>query len=131
MNEDMTFGSFLQQKRKDLEPHITLRKMAELLAISPTYMSQMENNRLPAPGGDLLSKMCELLKLTGSEAQLMYDLAASSNKMQKIPEDLPDYINQNKYAKIALRVAKDVDATDDEWVAFIEKLKKRGQPNQE
>jgi hypothetical protein len=55
----------------------------------------------------------------------MYDLAAESKNYTAVPSDLPEYISSSEYAKIALRVAKDVDATDEEWIEFIEKLKKR------
>ena len=39
--------------------------------------------------------------------------------------DLPEYIMENDIVRAALRVAKEVDATDEEWQAFMEMLKNR------
>ena len=52
-------------------------------------------------------------------------MAAKSKTFIAVPGDLPEYISENELARIALRVAKDVDATDMEWMEFIEKLRKR------
>jgi transcriptional regulator with XRE-family HTH domain len=126
MSGEITFGSFIRQKRVNLEPYISLRKMAELLDISPVYMSNIENDRNPAPKDDILEHMSQLLKLDKQEREQMYELAAKSKTYTAVPGDLPEYISANEYARIALRVAKDVDATDKEWQEFIEKLKTRG-----
>ena len=48
---------------------------------------------------------------------MLLDLAADSR--QTVPADLPDYIRQHDIVRAALRVAKEVDATDEEWKAFI------------
>lgn len=125
MTESMTFGSFVRNKRMVLEPYISLRKMAELLDISPVYMSNIENDRNPAPKDDILENMAELLKLTKQETEQMYEMAAKTKAYTAVPGDLPEYISAHEYARIALRVAKDVDATDTEWQEFIEKLQKR------
>ena len=126
MTETMTFGSFVRNKRMVLEPYISLRKMAELLDISPVYMSNIENDRNPAPKDDILENMAKLLKLTKQETEQMYEMAAKTKAYTAVPGDLPEYISAHEYARIALRVAKDYDATDTEWQEFIEKLKNRG-----
>lgn len=128
MRDENSFGAFIRGKRLELEQPISLRKMAELLSISPVYMSNLEVGRDTAPKKEILESLAQLLKLNKEEQELMYDLAAESKNYKHetaIPGDLPDYIATHEYAKIALRVAKDVDATDDEWMEFIEKLKKR------
>jgi len=130
MNNNNTFGAFVRGKRMELDPHVSLRKMAELLNISPIYMSNMETGRDAAPKKGILDKLAGLLKLNKQEQELLYDLAAKSKNYTAIPGDLPDYITSNEYARIALRLAKDVDATDDEWLEFIEKLKQRGKEEQ-
>ena len=125
MTETLTFGSFVRSKRIAVEPYISLRKMAELLDISPVYMSNIETDRNAAPKDDILEKLATLLKLTKQETEQMYELAAKSKAYTAVPGDLPEYISAHEYARIALRVAKDYDATDTEWQEFIEKLKKR------
>ena len=127
MSDGITFGSFIRKKRMELEPHISLRKMAELLSLSPVHMSNIETGREAAPKQEVLMNLARILKLDKQEQERMYDLAAESKNYTAIPGDLPEYITTHEYAKIALRVAKDVDATDEEWIEFIEKLKKRSQ----
>ena len=123
MDEKQSFGSFIRVKR--LGTDITLRGMAQILDISPVYMSNIETDRNPAPKADILENLAKALMLDKREREIMYDLAAESKAYAAIPGDLPEYISANEYARIALRVAKDVDATDTEWIEFIEKLKKR------
>ena len=127
MNETITFGSFIREKRLVLDPNVSLRKMAELLNLSPVYMSNIETGRDTAPKPEILVILAKQLKLNKEETEQMYDLAAKSKNKVSVPSDLPEYITTHKYAKIALRVAKDVDATDAEWIEFIEKLKKRSE----
>jgi transcriptional regulator with XRE-family HTH domain len=123
MGAKQSFGSFVRAKR--LEVDITLRGMAQILDISPVYMSNIETDRNPAPKADILEKLAKALRLDKHEREIMYDLAAQSKNYAAIPGDLPEYISANAFARIALRMAKDVDATDTEWIEFIEKLKKR------
>ena len=125
MDDGNSFGAFIRKKRMELDPHISLRKMATLLNLSPVHMSNIETGREAAPKKEVLDNLSKQLKLTKQEQELMYDLAAESKNYTAVPSDLPEYITSHEYAKIALRVAKDVDATDEEWIEFIEKLKKR------
>ena len=50
--------------------------------------------------------------------ELLLDLAAKSRKT--VSADLPEYIMEHDVVRAALRVAKEVDATDEEWQAFME-----------
>ena len=127
MRDENTFGAFIRNKRVATDPYISLRKMAELLNLSVVHMSNIETGRDAAPKKEVLDNLARFLKLDKQEQERMYDLAAQSKNYTAIPSDLPEYITSNEYAKIALRVAKDVDATDQEWIEFIEKLKKRSQ----
>ena len=125
-DNNLTFGTFIREKRMTLDPHISLRKMATLLNLSPVHMSNIETGRDAAPKSDVLFKLAEILKFEKWEQEKMYDLAAESKSYVAVPADLPEYISTHEYAKIALRMAKDVDATDEEWMEFIEKLRERG-----
>ena len=125
MDDGIIFGTFIRQKRMEMGKYLSLRELAKRLKISPVYMSNIETGREAAPSNAILAEMVNLLSLNKQETELMYDLAAKSKKYTAVPGDLPEYISANEYAKIALRVAKDVDATDEEWIEFIEKLKQR------
>lgn len=58
-----------------------------------------------------------------SEYELLLDLAAKSRNT--VSADLPDYIMEKDIVRAALRVAKEVDATDEEWQTFMKMLKER------
>ena len=60
---------------------------------------------------------------------MLLDLAAKSKNISTVAADLPEYINERDIVRVALRTAKDVDATDEEWQEFIEKLQKRIEKN--
>ena len=63
------------------------------------------------------------LILDKSEHELLLDLAAKSRNT--VSADLPDYIMEKDIVRAALRVAKEVDATDEEWQTFMKMLKER------
>lgn len=123
MKDEKTFGTFVREKRQ--RKNISLRHLVELLDLSPVHLSNIENNRRPAPKEDVLKKIIDVLQLNKQEQIEMYELAAKSKDIPTVPGDLPEYISGNELARAALRTAKDVDATDKEWMEFIEKLKKR------
>ena len=117
-----TFGSFTTQKR--LARDITLRELARQLGISPVYMCNIEKDRRPAPV-EILDRISALLLLDKAEKAEMLDLAAKSKNILAVAADLPEYINERDIVRAALRTAKDVDATDEEWQEFIERLQNR------
>ncbi|MDR1619183.1 MAG: helix-turn-helix transcriptional regulator [Clostridiales bacterium] len=123
MNQDETFGGFIREKRK--EKDYTLRGFAAKMDLSPVHMSNLENDRRAAPKDEVLERMAKLLTLSNEERNKLYDLAAKSKNAPTVALDLPEYINENQLARIALRTAKDVDATDEEWLEFIAKLQAR------
>lgn len=129
MTQEKTFGSFLTEKRKARD--ISLRQFAEKLELSPVYLCNLEKDRRPAPKTEILERIAVLLILSQAEKEEMYDLAALSKKIPAISSDLPEYIMDRDIVRVALRTAKDVDATDEEWQEFIEKLNRRKKQIQE
>ena len=107
----MTFGAFISAKRK--EARLNLRDAARHLGIAYGYLCDIEQGRRPAPEGKFVDRISSFLSLSKEEHEQLLDLAADSR--QTVPADLP----------AALRVAKEVDATDEEWTAFMEMLKSR------
>ena len=47
-----------------------------------------------------------------------------SQKREQGPKDLNAFLKDNRVIVSALRTAKDLDATDEEWQDFIDKLRK-------
>lgn len=119
----MTFGEYLKQKRLDKE--ITLRGFAKLVDISPVYLCDLEKGRKAAPSMEVMQKMVSKLALNKEESERFYDLAALEQTAKNpIPKDLNAFLKDNHVIVSALRTAKDLDATDDEWQDFIDKLRK-------
>ena len=119
----MTFGEYLKQKRLDKE--ITLRGFAKLVDISPVYLCDLEKGRKAAPSMEVMQKKVSKLALNKEESERFYDLAALEQTAKNpIPKDLNAFLKDNRVIVSALRTAKDLDATDEEWQDFIDKLRK-------
>ena len=115
------FGEFIAKKR--LERRITLRKMAEMLDCSATFLSDIEKDRRNPLDMERMEKLSQLLALSEEERNEMLDLAG--RKRNSVAPDLPDYIMNRSYVSAALRTARDLNAGEAEWQKFIDDLEKR------
>lgn len=120
-NEYLNFGDFIAKKRE--QKQITLRKMAELLDISAPYLSDVEKDRRNPFDMDKLDVVANILILNEEEKAIMLDLAGK--KRNSVAPDLPEYIMERDYVSAALRTARDLNASEEEWHKFIADLKKR------
>lgn len=119
------FGEFVSERRK--EKKISLRRMAELLDLSPAYWSDIEKGRRNPPNINKLQEIAKLLGLSHDELDEMIDMA--SEDRDEIPMDLPDYIKESNLARTALRKARKMDevegksgVTEKAWKDFIKAL---------
>ena len=117
----LNFGDFLQKKR--MERQITLRKMAELLGFSAPYLTDIEKDRRNPPEMESLEQISKILNLSENERAVMFDLAGK--KRNAVAPDLPEYIIERDYVAAALRTARDLDASEADWLRFVEELKNR------
>ena len=119
------FGDFVREKR--LQRKINLRKLAEIIRIVPAYMSDIENNRRYPPDKEKINRIAEALELSEEETNTLFDLAANE-KENTVSPDLPEYIMGTVKARVALRMARDLNADDEDWMKVIEMLeaKKNG-----
>ena len=115
------FGEFLQKKREDQQ--ITLRGMAAKLGVSAPYLSDIEKGRRNPPEMDKLDLIANLLLLTDDDKTIMLDLAGKMRNT--VAPDLPEYIMGRDYVSAALRTARDLDASEADWLRFVEELKQR------
>ena len=115
------FGEFLQKKREAKQ--ITLRKMAEMLKMSAPYRSDIEKGRRNPPEMDKLDQIAQILLLSDVERTVMLDLAGKMRNT--VAPDLPEYIMERDYVSAALRTARDLDASEADWLRFVEELKQR------
>ena len=98
----MKFGEYLANKRKERE--MSLRMLAKELDVSPTYLSDVENNRRNALSYENLNKIIEILKLDEEEQKILYDLAGETK--DEIPADVEDFVNGNVEVIALLRKMK-------------------------
>jgi len=119
IEDNMTFGEFIVAKRRARD--IPARQLADALGISPVYMCDIEKDRKYAVSREFLSKLANLLLLTETERELMYDLAAFSQK--SVSADLPEYIMEHKIVRTALRTAKKNEVAEEKWDTFISNIK--------
>lgn len=121
------FGKYVEAKRK--ERGINLRRFAELIDnMAPAYLSDIEKGNRYPPDKEKIAKMAEVLALTTQETADLYDLAAfdrasvEKEKSSAVSPDLPEYIMSSEKLRVALRMARDAGADDDDWVRVIEML---------
>lgn len=87
------FGQMLREKR--IEKGFSLRKFAELVDVSPTYLSQVEQGKVvKPPTAERVKKMAELL---GESADQWIALAGRmpddlSNIIRNEPEEMPSLL---------------------------------------
>lgn len=115
------FGKFISEKRK--AKGITLRRLAAEIGIAPAFMSDIEKGHRYPPKKETLDKIVHALNLNEEDINKMFDLAAEE-KDNTVSPDLPEYIMNNDKVRIALRLARDSDASDETWQKIIELLEK-------
>jgi len=119
--EYLNFGDFIAKKRE--ARGITLRDMAKKLVITAPYLSDVEKDRRNPFDVVKLELLANILLLSDEEKTVMLDLAGK--KRNEVAPDLPEYIMERDYVSAALRTARDLEATEDEWQRFIDELKNR------
>ena len=117
MNE---FGDFIHEKRVGLK--LSMRDVAKKLDISAPFLSDVEKGRRGPFDYDKLKLLVEVLDLSEEEEHKMLDLAGQYR--DTIAPDLPEYIKEKEYVSAALRTARDLDAGEEEWKAFVEELRR-------
>lgn len=122
MNEQYkNFGDFLHQKR--IAKGVSYRDLASVLGVSAPYISDIEKDRRNAPSMDKLEMLADYFVLSAEERTLMFDLAGK--KKSEVAPDIPGYIKEHDYVATALRTARDLDASEKDWLDFVDELKRR------
>jgi transcriptional regulator with XRE-family HTH domain len=82
------FGGLLREKR--LAKGLTLRKFAEQLGVSPTYVSGVENGTLPPPTFDRIEAISKLLEVPVDE--LMEHAGRWDDMAKQKVEERPEFV---------------------------------------
>jgi len=114
--QQKTFGEILREKR--MEKGYSLRKFAQMVKVSPTYLSQVEQNNVAPPTADRVKRMAEIL---GENVDDWTSLAG------RLTEDLPGIIRKEPEIPNLLRAMRGL--TPDQLRklrADAERMKKEG-----
>lgn len=108
-----TFGERVRRKRT--EKQITLRKFAEMIEVSPTYVSQIERDEFDPPPENRIKAMAEIL---GENVDELLALA------KRVPSDLPAILQKHpKEVATFLRTAKGFSRED--WENLTKNIAKK------
>lgn len=119
--DDRSFGRFVRQRREELG--LTVRGMAAELDMTPAYLSDIEKGNRYAPTKHM-DKLRKLLKVLDDDEQAFLDLASANRGNQY--EDINPYLGKQPLARVALRKARDLNLSDEQWKAFIKAMDKEG-----
>lgn len=124
------FGNFISSKRK--EKGISLRMMAKDLNISISYLSDLEQgNKMPPNSSnekyrDLIINIIDYLNMNDADKEKCLNFADNDlAKKGHISNDITDYIGQTPLASVALRKAKDLNYSDEDWKRIIDNFEKK------
>jgi HTH-type transcriptional regulator, competence development regulator len=114
-----TFGSTLREYRH--QSGLSQRELALKIGVDFSYISKLENDRLPPPAADTILQICSALEI---EPEGLLALTG------KIPSEIQEKVGSNQTAQEFLRKAQQMDLTDDEWTHMIQSLRQlRDQSN--
>ncbi len=111
--ENKTFGQVLKEIRRNKD--VTQRQLAIAVGVDFSYISKIENDRMPPPAADTIVKICDVLSVPPD------DLLAMTGKM---PTLIKEAISEKPAAQQFLREAQTMTLTDDEWSALTQQLRK-------
>lgn len=116
-----TFGEYLKHKRE--ERQMSLRELARRLELSAPFLSDVENNRRAPLTEERLATLADVLNLSKDDAAEMYDIVGRQKGL--LAPDLNPYVTKRPYVNAALRTARNMEATEEDWQRFVDDLIKR------
>ena len=113
------FGQSLRHVRK--EQKLTIRKVANEVNKTPTYISDIERGNNKPPEKELMEKIFNALKLQETEIKCyLYDLAA--RERGGAPADMIDYIMGHNNLRRAIREAQHREKGEEFWEECINNI---------
>jgi transcriptional regulator with XRE-family HTH domain len=109
----MHFGEKLRAFRR--AKGLTLRSLADAVGLSFTYLSKVENGRVPyTPAADKIRALAQVLGVDALELLRLAD---------KVPPELAD-LTANANARTFIERAREI-ASPDDWAALLDLLERR------
>ena len=104
INMSTEFGDALRDRRR--EAGISQRRLADLAEVDFSYISKLENGRLPAPAAETIVRFAKVL---GCPPE---DLLAPA---QKMPDEVGSRLSSEPTALRFLQEASDLKLSPEEW----------------
>lgn len=111
------FGIALREYRR--QARVSQRELAAQTGLDFSYISKVENGRIPPPAADTIVAICQVLKIPPEEL-----LALTG----KIPSEVQQTVSTSKAAQEFLREVQRMGLTDDEWQRVTKSLHKLRRP---
>ena len=100
-----TFGQALRALR--MEKNVTLRDMARRVDLTPTYLSQVEQDKFSPPTEERIKQMGLILDLAQEQVDQLVAMAG------RVPQDLHDVLDEHPHEMASfLRTARGLTAED-------------------
>jgi transcriptional regulator with XRE-family HTH domain len=109
---DEGFGTALRARRR--AAGLSQRELAARIGLDFTYISKVENGRLPPPAADTIVAICGVLESAPE------DLLALTGK---IPTLVQQTVSSSTTAQQFLREAQQMALTDEEWARLVQALR--------
>ena len=108
-----SFGTALRERRH--AAGLSQRQLAERAALDFSYISKLENDRLPPPAADTVVQICGVLGIPSGEL-----LALAG----KIPSQVREGVSTSPAAQDFLREAQQMKLSDAEWMRMVSTLRR-------
>ena len=124
MAKKVTFGTFIRDRRKELQ--INQRAVAERVAarlkaddgrgFDFSYLSKIENDRLPPPSTPAILALAAVLSTSADELLALAGKAAP---------DIGEKFKESEGARVFFRSAVDMQLSEKDWTQLLETMKRR------
>ena len=108
----MTFGEKLKEIRR--AQGFSQRELAKIVGVDFSYISKIENDRLPPPAADTILKISNAL---GISSEILF------SESGKLPNNIKRMVSKKPDAIRFFQLADDMGLTHKEWQELTQKLK--------
>jgi len=109
----MTFGQKLKQFRR--AKSVSQRELAAAVGVDFSYISKIENDKLPPPAADTILKISTALGI---------DSESLISESGKLPSNIKKMVTNNPEAIRFFNTADNMNLSSEEWRKLIDGLKK-------
>lgn len=106
-----SFGQRLRELRR--QSGMSQRRLADEVGVDFSYISKLENDRLPAPAAETVIRLADAMRASPE------DLLAAARRM---PDAVGDEVVREPAAQRFLRMASNMKLSGPEWEALLGKL---------